>query len=199
GLSVGTTGQVGTNGTQPIATFSANTSFAGVVVDNKGVGDLFTASHGGVPSFTIQNNGTIVDSNYTTAGGVFYGTATGAFGLSNAGSPGQLLQSNGSSAPSWISTSSVNFWQRNSGALSPLNITDDLLLGGSSTASARFAFTNAVGLGTPTASLSAGIAGGMFFDASGNLQTTANQNLSIGGGATGNISIAPKSGGNLGI
>src|SRR6185503_20385792 len=80
------------------------------------------------------------------------------------------------------------------------NTTQDLLIGSTATSSAKFAVLNVnPGSGTPTATLSAGIAGGMFFDANGNLQTTANQNLSIGGGATGNISIAPKSGGNLGI
>src|SRR5258708_36601217 len=42
-------------GTNPVASIAANTSFASLVVDNKGTGDLFTASKGGVPTFTISN------------------------------------------------------------------------------------------------------------------------------------------------
>ncbi|MCL4353135.1 MerR family DNA-binding transcriptional regulator [Patescibacteria group bacterium] len=47
----------------------------------------------------------------------------------------------------------ASYWQRGNGALSPTNITDDFLLGGISTPSAKFAFLNVAG-GTPTASVS---------------------------------------------
>src|SRR6185369_12891495 len=46
-------------GTVAIASMSGNTSFAGLVVDNKGNGDLFTASSSGLTRFTIQQNGNV--------------------------------------------------------------------------------------------------------------------------------------------
>ena len=48
----------------------------------------------------------------------------------------------------------TNYWQRNNGALAPANITDDLLLGGTATSTAKFAFINNIGSGSPTASIS---------------------------------------------
>ena len=39
---------------------SGATSFAALVVDNSGVGDLFTASKSGLPLFTIKNNGNVL-------------------------------------------------------------------------------------------------------------------------------------------
>ncbi|MGE5041732.1 MAG: beta strand repeat-containing protein [Candidatus Levyibacteriota bacterium] len=47
----------------------------------------------------------------------------------------------------------VGYLQRNLGALAPANITDDFLLGGTSTSSARFSFINNIGSGTPTFTL----------------------------------------------
>ncbi len=46
-------------GTLAVASISGSTSFATLVVDNTGVGDLFTASKSGLPLFTIKNNGNI--------------------------------------------------------------------------------------------------------------------------------------------
>src|SRR5206468_1345819 len=60
--ALGTLDVRGDSGTQPIATFSGATSFAGLVVDNSGSGDLFTASSSGLPRFTIANNGNITDT-----------------------------------------------------------------------------------------------------------------------------------------
>ncbi|MEK7604898.1 MAG: hypothetical protein AAB478_00020 [Patescibacteria group bacterium] len=50
-------------------------------------------------------------------------------------------------------TVSGQYWQRNNGTLAPINITDDVLLGGTATASATFGFIN-VASGTPTATIS---------------------------------------------
>src|SRR5258708_7332090 len=64
-LSIGTTGSLGTldirslNGTQLTASISGATSFAGLVVDNSGTGDLFTASSSGKPRFIITQNGNV--------------------------------------------------------------------------------------------------------------------------------------------
>ncbi len=86
----------------------------------------------------------------------------------------------------------TQLWQENAGALSPLHITDDLLLGATSTTSARFAVTNIAG-GTPTASVSAGLNSGMSIDASGNLVTYSAQSLTLGSSKTGNINIGTDS------
>ena len=44
---------------------SATSSFAGLVVNNSGSGDLFTASKSGATKFTIQNSGVVVIGNTT--------------------------------------------------------------------------------------------------------------------------------------
>ena len=46
-------------GTQVGASVSANTSFAGFIADNRGSGDLFTASSAGMTRFTIRANGNV--------------------------------------------------------------------------------------------------------------------------------------------
>jgi site-specific recombinase XerD len=93
-------------------------------------------------------------------------------------------------------------WRYNLGTLSPLNDTVDLLVGGNATSSARAAFLN-IGSGTPTASVSAGVAGGAFLTADGTLSTTARQSLILGNSAsyntTGNIFLNPNGVGNVGI
>src|SRR3989344_6821570 len=48
------------------------------------------------------------------------------------------------------------FWQRNSQAISPTNITDDFLLGATATSSAKFGFLNMAN-GTPTATISSNL------------------------------------------
>lgn len=47
-------------GTVAAASVSANTSFAGFVIDNKGSGELLTASSSGLTRFTIYNSGNVV-------------------------------------------------------------------------------------------------------------------------------------------
>ena len=54
------------------------------------------------------------------------------------------------------STGTFGHWQRANGAVIPTNITDDLLLGATSTSSAKFAFIN-VGGGNPTATISSNL------------------------------------------
>src|SRR6185369_11508401 len=145
-LGIGTTSPLaafdvrGNSGTTAVASISGQSSFAALVVDNSGSGDIFAASTGGVSKFTIQNNGTLVDSAYTTAGGIFYGNANGTFGLSAQGISGQVLQSNGAGAPTWVSTSAISYWDSLNSALSPKFATvQDLLLGSNATSSAKFA------------------------------------------------------------
>lgn len=50
----------GTSATTPAASVSANSNFAGLVVDNRGSGDLFTASSSGLSRFTVKQNGNVL-------------------------------------------------------------------------------------------------------------------------------------------
>ena len=95
-----------------------------------------------------------------------------------------------------------SYWRINLGSLSPLNDTLDLLVGSNATASAKAGFIN-INNGTPTATVSAGTAGGAFLTADGSLSTTARQSLTLGNSATynttGNILLNPNGTGNVGI
>ena len=102
---------------------------------------------------TIGGNLILNSSSATTTfGGIAYTWPTS--GQSN----GYVLQTNGSGTLSWTASGGLgtNYWQENSGALSPKNITDDLLLGGTATSSATFGLLNVAG-GTPTATISSNL------------------------------------------
>ena len=81
------------------------------------------------------------------------------------------------------------FWASDNGALYPKNSTLDLLIGGQSTASAKFAVLN-MASGTPVASISANTAGNAtYLSGDGILATTNKQSLTLGSTSTGNINI----------
>ena len=94
----------------------------------------------------IARGGT--NSNATpTQGGIAYGTGS-AYAFTSAGTSGYLLTSNGTSAPAWTDPATlglVSFWQEYLGAVSPKNITDDVLIGGTSTSSALTKFAGLSG------------------------------------------------------
>ncbi|HSW48296.1 MAG TPA: hypothetical protein VLG67_04415, partial [Candidatus Saccharimonadales bacterium] len=82
------------SGTLPIASFSGQTSFAGLVVDNKGTGDLFTASSSGASRFVITQAGN-VGIGTTTPGAsldLSTGTIQGAGLSSDCSSANSILQ-----------------------------------------------------------------------------------------------------------
>jgi hypothetical protein len=181
---------------------------AALIINQLNSGDLFTASASGTTKFTISNTGALTSAAYTAQNGVLFGTqTTGLIAQATTASTGLCLTS-GASSPSWSScaTAASNFWQRNAGALSPLTSSDDLLLGGSSTTSADFAFTGMMGSQTQAsfsgqfvlmpnngyggnASVSGNLTLGAF--AASSLQTTKNQLLTIGGNTTGDIQFKP--------
>ena len=166
-----------------------------LVVNQQGIGDIITASSsGGLTKFTVENSGAIKDANYTTAGGIFFADSNGLFTQTTAGTSGQCLQSNGGTTPTWGTCGGgTGYWTLStptSGALVPINNTLDVLIGGNATSSAKFGFLN-VNSGTPTASISAGTNGAAYLTANGNLETTASQNITIGGATSGNITLNP--------
>ncbi len=65
-IGIGTTAPLatldvrGSSGTLGVASFSGNSSFAGLTINQLGTGDIFTASASGVPLFTVQQNGNLV-------------------------------------------------------------------------------------------------------------------------------------------
>ena len=177
---------------------------AAAIINQTNSGDLLTASASGITKFTVSNSGavttgiwnaTAIATQYGGTGQNWSGVPTGSLpyfsgaGVMSTlpiGTDAQLLTVTGG-LPAWVSTSSINFWQRNNGALAQLNTGDDLLLGSTATNSAKFAFTNVAG-GTPTASL-AGTAGATSLTANGILATTNNQTLQLGNNTTGNINF----------
>jgi hypothetical protein len=132
----------------------------------------------------ISNGGNLTNIGTTQFNGVTY-TWPGADGSS-----GQVLSTDSSGNLSWTgaATDSSIHWLLANGTIYPKNSTVDLLVGGTSTASAKFAFYN-VDSGTPTASISAGTTGGVYLTADGTLATTAMQTLTLGNSTTGNIDI----------
>ena len=102
-----------------------------------------------------------------------------------------VLQTQSNGTLSWVNPTSLgtNYWDQINGVLTPKIETQDLLIGGTSTDSAKFAVLN-VNTNTPVASVSAQDANGyaIYLDpANGSLQTTNNQTLTLGGDTTGNI------------
>src|SRR6185369_2660237 len=201
-LMIGTTSPLatfdvrGNSGSTPIASFSGSTTTAGLLVDNSGTGDIFTASTGGVSKFTIQNNGTLVSSAYQQAGGVLYTDSTGLFKQASNASANTVLHGGANPIFSAVNlttdvtgilptTSGGSPFDAASGSIFERNTTQDFLLGSQATSSAKFAILN-VNSGTPIATIS----GGTFLTGAGNLGTTNRQSLTLGGGTTGNIIIA---------
>ncbi|MGA2911656.1 MAG: site-specific integrase [Candidatus Levyibacteriota bacterium] len=203
----------GNSGTTAVASVSGQTSFAALVVNNNGVGDLFTASASGWTRFTVSNTGALTSAAYTGQNGILYGTqTTGVITQATTASTGLCLIS-GASSPTWssCSTAASNYWQLAGNAISPNTTSYDLLIGSASTSSAAFAFTGLMGSQTQ-ASFSgqfvvmpnngyggnASISGNLTIGALGtsSLQTTSDQTLTIGGNTTGNITLSPYNGSN---
>src|SRR5690606_8848670 len=158
----------------------------------------------GVNRFSIANSGTLTATAYTTNGGLLYTNGSGVVAQTGAGTGTQCLL--GGTTPTWGSCSTGSSTSpftevTSNGTIVQNNITEDLLLGGTSTASAKFAVLNMTGSGTPVASVSSGTSGnGISLAANGVIQTTRNTNLTLGGNTTGSILLMPNNGsGRVGI
>ncbi|KKT58433.1 MAG: hypothetical protein UX91_C0003G0091, partial [Candidatus Amesbacteria bacterium GW2011_GWB1_47_19] len=80
-----------------------------------------------------------------TIGDMLYASVANTLGKLPIGGSGQILTVSGG-IPGWATASaSTQYWQQNSGTLSPSTITDDLLVGGISTASATFRVLSGTG------------------------------------------------------
>jgi hypothetical protein len=122
------------SGTLAVASISGKTSYASLIVNNDGVGDLLSASSSGWTRFAV-----------TSAGAIKLSSGVGLLG--------QCLQSSGS-----LSLSSVwgacgggggGAFTELAGTIVPLNSTEDFLFGSQASVSARFKLTaNNTGAGT---------------------------------------------------
>ena len=183
----------GNSATTPAASVSASSTFAALDVNNSGSGDLFTASKSGATKFVINNNGDIQ----------FGGGTSNLLTLAFAGGGNPTIMFPNATGNVCLSTNNcgfsagTNYWQsQTTGAIEPFNTTYDLLLGGSATTSAKFAFIGNAGTANPVASISAQTGAGSngLVLSSGSIQSLSNNTLTIGGGTTGNIAITPNNG-----
>ena len=204
------------------AYLNTNATDSAFIVNQSGAGNLFSASASGVAKFTLNNAGIIslldrvahtlddIAGNLTLTSNstiislndnvTFAGTTTLnslSYTWPSSQTTNYVLQTNGSGTLSWVAQSAggSSNWRITAGALSPINDTLDLLVGSTASTSAKFAVLN-VNSGTPTASVSAGVAGAAYLTADGNLATTAKQSLTLGNSTTGNIIL---NAGNVGI
>ncbi|MDE2590674.1 MAG: hypothetical protein KGL95_13530, partial [Patescibacteria group bacterium] len=148
----------------------------------------------------LANGGTNANLTANAGGIVYSGASALAILQSTAGNNGQCLVSGGTGTPTWqtcaAGSAGTNFWTLQNGALNTINNSTDLLVGGISTASAHFAVLN-VNNNTTVASISAQNTGGSAISLdtiNSSLQTANNQNFTIGGNTTGNITISPLGG-----
>ena len=180
------------------------------------VGDIYAERF-----FDNSNNLYFVDpaasgDSITVAGNVGIGSTSpgykldvaGTFNLTSAlyangdaGTSGYLLTSAAGGAMTWTDPSTLgggasSVWTVLNGLIYPNNSTTDFAIGGTASDSAKFTVLN-VNSGTPTASVSAGVAGATFLTANGTLSTTAMQNLTIGSSTTGDVIFSPSR--NVGI
>ena len=191
------------SGTGGITLSDLTTATAGLTVT---AGQNFTINS---DVFTdLTGNGLAVSSNaltvnlLTSADGTgstsnnsgleFQGTSNNALALLQGCSDGQILKWNISTSVWYCANdqgagSGSSKWTETTNLLYPNTATVDVLFGGSSTASAKFAFTG-VNLGVPTASIS-GTTGATYLTGDGTLATTLNKTLTLGGSTTGNISV----------
>jgi hypothetical protein len=143
-------------------------------------------------NLVIDAPGGITVPAYTTAGSALYVDTNNQIQQTAAGTSGQCLTSGGTGVPTWATcaagSSVSNVWTSANGAITTLNSTMDLLVGGTATTAAKFAFYN-VNSGTPTASISGSTTGNaLSFTGDGTIATTLNRSLSLN-----------PSGGNVGI
>ncbi len=206
-LNSTTTGNISSGAVEvndKFAVLATESAVAAFIVNNSTTGgDILTASSSGTPRFTIANDGTLTSAIYTGQNGVLYGAqTTGVITQATTASTGLCLQS-GVSNPTWGSCGGINYWNLSSGSLKPINDTLDLLVGGQTTAAAKFRFLNNAA-GTPVASISANSSNNAAFIAGdGTFGTTNRQTLTIGNSSsyntTGNILINPNGVGQIGI
>ncbi len=173
---------VATFNTAPTLTFSNNVTVTGNGVIN-GDTTLGNAITDGI-TFTGRANSSLlpITDNLYDLGSASLQWAN-IYGVNLFQNGNAVCDSTGANCPS----AGGQFWSQVDGALYPTNNTVDVLIGGSATASAKFAFTG-VNSGTPTASIAGTITDvATYLTGDGTLSTTNAQDLTLGTAETGNI------------
>ncbi len=181
----------GTNrgGITAVASVSGTTSFASLVVNNSGVGDLFAASKSGATKFAVNNNGNLQFAGTTNSLSTIASAAT-------ASRTWTLPDATGTVCLTTTCAAGINLLQLNSNVISQNNNTYDVMFGGTATATAKFAFIGNAGSATPIASISAttassGNGNGLVFDSgSSSIQSLRRNTLTVGGNTTGSIQFS---------
>src|SRR5581483_5712403 len=194
-----------TSSTTFYATNAGHASSADAATSATTASAAFTATH--VTSVDLANNvgssvlglsnGGTNNSISADNGAIVYSDSSKLTLLASTGTAGLCLTSGSHAAPTWAScsgTQSADSWDiLSNGTIAPrYAATEDLLLGGTSTSTAKFAVLNIAG-GIPAASVSAQNAANqaLVLGSDGSIQTVRNQTLTIGGGTTGNIVLKP--------
>ncbi|MDO8336196.1 MAG: hypothetical protein Q7T74_05465, partial [Candidatus Saccharibacteria bacterium] len=201
---------IGGNTTGDIYLSGRNAAGNGVILSGYGTGILHSDSIGRLTSSAVNLasgdvTGTLPVGNGGTGlttynpGDVVYGNGSNTLSTLPIGAQGAVLSVVGG-LPSWVETSVINFWQRAEGAIAPLYLTDDFLLGGSATSSASFGIIN-IANGNPIATFSATTNnnGIVINTANSSLQSLRNNPLTLGGTTTGDVIISGRNGSNTGV
>src|SRR5581483_4453982 len=152
-LDIEGVGSATLNGTIPVASISGKTSFAALAVNNN-QGDLFVASSSGITQFVIHNGG-IAD-------------AKGGFAANGA---------NGITTGSACSDTGNTVFNVASGAISEQQTTEDFLIGGTATTSAKFGVINLNPNGSNTKAPQVFISGGSYQSTPSGTLTQLSSNL----------------------
>ncbi len=202
--------------TAPTASIAAVSTHATLVVDQRGTGDIFVASNSGVNRFVLQSSGNVgigvplpnqrleVAGNIRIAGGGQYFVG-GTGGIASATDvdcftvTGGIVTATTGTCNSNVASPFTEI--ASSGIIIQRNTTEDFLLGGTATTSAKFSVLNIAGSLTPVASLSGGLNGtnGVALSAGGSLQSLNAIPLTIGGSTTGQVILSGRNGANNGI
>jgi hypothetical protein len=178
-LNTYVSGELGVGVSDAIGRFhvhGATTGKALSIFNELGDQDILVASSSGTTRARVTNSGSLsLDGDYINFG---LTDSSSGYGFRDNGGTLQFKHNSGSWADVGSGSGGASWWGQTAGTLQPYNATVDLLIGGTATASAKFGLIN-VNSGTPTATISAGAAGGIYINATGKIATTAKQTLAL--------------------
>lgn len=207
-ITLPTTGTLLTNTAAANQTITSTQTTGNILslADSTGLSGAITGLTIGLTSSTNSQNKTGISFDLSGGtGGVYYD-------LQGTGSTWSITRAGVLSVASCSGcggSNGTNWWNQLAGALSPLDTTNDFLLGSTATTSALFSYTG-VKTGQTIASASGslivmpnnGYGGNASFSgaltlgafSNGAIQTTSNSLLTLGGATTGNITLSPNNG-----